>query len=1037
MSNTENSNKFLNNVGAKYSLDEIELTENNTTYNDSLHNNKITKNTNDKTQLKYQKQKEHNYYLALNSIQSKSNDTFQGLSLNEFSGINKINTKEKNIMTCINNPIIKDVIKVGNILKTIKIPKNKKPIITLRNQITYNIISRYNMVTEVGEKSSPILINENKNNKSISSQKNKNPKLNSSHTNSRNNKSGNMHNLNINISKDSNKNLNLNNEISDEKKNRIKDYKTISSLSYKSKNINKVKSNNFNIENNNMPYKLDIINDLEESCDINVEDFETKKSKNFSNLYSSNQMINQYYGLAPIKISNEKSNRNFNSRTIKSFDFRNLRKNNINYSIHETKHIKKWSNVDIILKNKNTKTTTGKKLRKKYERSELNSNKYNTNSFNQNNKMYYNNTSNNGLYIKEDVKYLTNEKLAKNLIGKFNLCSQGDSAIDNMLNNINENSKNIEHDEMDNELIDFLSNESGNFQQNINATSKEEQDNNDTFIIKTTTDNAIGLENVNTISENNKNKIMSENKQMKNSYNFNFSSNFNNMTKLNDNYNSPSKIRYFSLLPFDNNNTSNYLKNNKPKLMLDKNDNSLNKNPNSIYERNLSQNLNIIKKKDQDNNEFLNLSDSPSYINSQNQQIEEFPNINNIDNNFQQHTIYDLEFYQNLLLANNSYKKVNFQYIFKNQPLVNWEERLNTLLWMMKICEEFAFKRDTYHYSCFYFDMYLYLSKKKIKNKNEFKLIGITCISISAKIEEVQIPKLVEYADSIDDCYTIDDIIDIEKKICGALGWKLIPMTISSWLNWYTCQWDLFIYSIDGIKEKLLLFSDDENILFFKRQNEVSYYNYRRIYQIIDLIVLDYHSYRYDIRYLVASCFLILICLHYNLEYDLDRKILKNKKLIKKSKSVEKNDKGKILLEIYIQFIEQSFDFFFDDKQLNECILYAYKFINFKFSYDIPLIFQIEQDHINDYSYEDFISYQTTCGNIFPFFKELYKKEKKKIIGKKPIKLNKNLPINKNNKCQNSTSNNNTMKTMKTKKSFSSRKSSLTKDNSKNKISNL
>jgi hypothetical protein len=927
-------------------------------------------------------------------------------------------------MTYINNPIIKDVIKVGNILKTIKIPKNKKPII-LRNQNTYNIISRYNMVNEVGEKSSTILINEN--NKSISSQKNKNQKLNSNHINSRNNKI-----LNIHISKDSNKNINLNNEISDEKKNKIKDYNTISSLSYKTKNIKKVKSNNFNIENNNIPYKLDVINDLEESCDINIEDFETKKSKNFSNQYSSNQMINQYYGLAPNKISNEKRNRIFNSRTIKSFDFRNLRKNNINYSIHETKHIKKWSNVDIILKNKNTKTTTGKKLRKKYERSELNSNKYNTNSFNHN-KMCYNNTSNNGLYIKEDIKYLTNEKLAKNLMGKFNLCSQGDSAIDNMLNNINENSKNIEDDEMDNELIDFLSNESGNFQQNINITNKEEQDSNDTFIVKITTDNANRLENVNTVSENNKNKIMSESKQMKNSYNFNFTSNFNNMTKSIDNYNSPSKIRYFSLLPFDNN-TSNYLKNNKQKLILDKNNHSLSKNTNSIYERNLSQNLNIIKQKEQDHNEILDLSDSPSYINSQNLQIDELPNINNLDNNFQQHTIYDLEFYQNLLSANNSYKKVNFQYIFKNQPLVNWEERLNTLLWMMKICEEFAFKRDTYHYSCFYFDLYLYLSKKKIRNKNEFKLIGITCISISAKIEEVQIPKLVEYADSIDDCYTIDNIIDIEKKICGALGWKLIPMTISSWLNWYTCQWDLFVYSIDGIKEKLLLFSDDENILFFKRQNEVSYYNYRRIYQIIDLIVLDYHSFRYDIRYLVASCFLILICLHYNLEYDLDKKILKNKKLIKKSKSVEKNDKGKILLEIYIQFIEQSFDFFFEDKQLNECIRYTYKFINFKFSYDIPLIFQIEQDHINDYSYEDFISYQTTCSNIYPFFKELYKKETKKIISKKPIKLKKNLPIIKNNKCQNSTSNNNTMKT---KKSLSSRKSSLTKDNSKNKISNL
>ena len=61
----------------------------------------------------------------------------------------------------------------------------------------------------------------------------------------------------------------------------------------------------------------------------------------------------------------------------------------------------------------------------------------------------------------------------------------------------------------------------------------------------------------------------------------------------------------------------------------------------------------------------------------------------------------------------------------------------------MKICEEFAFKRDTFHYSCFYFDLYLFLLKEKIKNKNELKLIGITCISLAAKIEEIQIPKLI------------------------------------------------------------------------------------------------------------------------------------------------------------------------------------------------------------------------------------------------------------------------------------------------------
>jgi hypothetical protein len=40
MSNFQNSNKILNNKNTKYSLDEIEISENNTTHNDSLHKEK-------------------------------------------------------------------------------------------------------------------------------------------------------------------------------------------------------------------------------------------------------------------------------------------------------------------------------------------------------------------------------------------------------------------------------------------------------------------------------------------------------------------------------------------------------------------------------------------------------------------------------------------------------------------------------------------------------------------------------------------------------------------------------------------------------------------------------------------------------------------------------------------------------------------------------------------------------------------------------------------------------------------------------------
>ena len=61
------------------------------------------------------------------------------------------------------------------------------------------------------------------------------------------------------------------------------------------------------------------------------------------------------------------------------------------------------------------------------------------------------------------------------------------------------------------------------------------------------------------------------------------------------------------------------------------------------------------------------------------------------------------------------------------------------------------------------------------------------------------------------------------------------------------------------------------------------------------------------------------------------------------------------------------------------------------------------------------------------------KKEIKKNNNKKTFKINRNLPINIKNKSKSSFTK---QSVLKTKKSFSSRKSSLTKDNSKNKISN-
>ena len=254
MSNFQNSNIFLNNINTKYSLDEIEISENNTTHNDSLHKEKIISKTTHKNYINEEKQKQLNYCLALNTIQKKFNDSFHEISLNEFSDINLINAKEKNVIKYIKNPLKKEVFKIGNILKTIKSQQIKQPLKNYNNAINRNIP----IVTEEDEEYSSTIINETKNTKSLtaSNQRDKNM----------------IHYINNNIN--TNKNL-------------IKEYNGLSTTVTKNKNLEKKsnsinnKNNNNLINNNGIVHKLDIINDLEESFEIKINDINKKKGKKF------------------------------------------------------------------------------------------------------------------------------------------------------------------------------------------------------------------------------------------------------------------------------------------------------------------------------------------------------------------------------------------------------------------------------------------------------------------------------------------------------------------------------------------------------------------------------------------------------------------------------------------------------------------------------------------------------------------------------------------------------------------------------------
>lgn len=111
--------------------------------------------------------------------------------------------------------------------------------------------------------------------------------------------------------------------------------------------------------------------------------------------------------------------------------------------------------------------------------------------------------------------------------------------------------------------------------------------------------------------------------------------------------------------------------------------------------------------------------------------------------------------------------------------------------WMIEVCEEFMLKRETLYISINFIDRYLMLAPYEIP-KNELQLIGVSAMFIACKVEEVYIPRINDFALATDGGYTREQILVMEHKIMKVLQFKLHPITLCHWANWYMNMWDIY-----------------------------------------------------------------------------------------------------------------------------------------------------------------------------------------------------------------------------------------------------
>ena len=180
------------------------------------------------------------------------------------------------------------------------------------------------------------------------------------------------------------------------------------------------------------------------------------------------------------------------------------------------------------------------------------------------------------------------------------------------------------------------------------------------------------------------------------------------------------------------------------------------------------------------------------------------------------------------------------------------------------------------------------------------------------------------------------------------------------WLNWYLCQWDLFIDSMPEMRENLIIFqnknktpnssskSDNTNkIIYFKKTDEKSYIYYRQATQLIDALLTDYNNLKFQKRHLIACVIFIVISLYYEFPFFTNEHFssisFDEDFFMELYKSTEYEI---IVSKVFGEFLNQSFNFTFED--IIPACVYCSNYVFFEFTYDLPLIIQLKNEQFEN-----------------------------------------------------------------------------------------
>lgn len=177
--------------------------------------------------------------------------------------------------------------------------------------------------------------------------------------------------------------------------------------------------------------------------------------------------------------------------------------------------------------------------------------------------------------------------------------------------------------------------------------------------------------------------------------------------------------------------------------------------------------------------------------------LESGDKIVNIDNNLvdpQLCATMACDIYKHLR-ASEARKRPSTDFMEKVQKDINPSMRAILIDWLVEVAEEYRLVPDTLHLTINYIDRYL---SGNLMDRQRLQLLGVACMMIASKYEEICAPQVEEFCYITDNTYFKEEVLQMESAVLNYLKFQMTAPTAKCFLR-------RFVRAAQGLNEVLSL----------------------------------------------------------------------------------------------------------------------------------------------------------------------------------------------------------------------------------------